>query len=76
MDSLVARQNIERYRQMLKITPDPARRRLIEKLLLEEEAKLEKYEEDHKRRRSRGLATSSIRNERGRQKKKPQEGWS
>jgi len=34
---------------MLKITTDPAKRRLIEKLLLEEETELMKYEEDHKK---------------------------
>ena len=43
------RQNIEHFRAMLKITTDPAQRRVIEKLLLDEEAKLKKYEEDHKR---------------------------
>jgi hypothetical protein len=46
MDGFVARQNIEHYREMLKITTNPAQRRLIENLLLEEEAKLKKYEED------------------------------
>ena len=46
MDGFVARQNIEHYGEMLKITTDPVERRLIEKLLLEEEAKLKKYEED------------------------------
>ena len=47
MDGFIARQNIEHYREMLKITTDPARRRLIEKLLLEQEAKLKKHEKDH-----------------------------
>ena len=47
MDGFVARQNIEHYREMLKITTDPAQRRLIENLLLEEETKLKKYEENH-----------------------------
>ncbi len=49
MDGFVARQNIEHYREMLKITADPARRRLIEKLLLEQEAKLKKYEQEYKK---------------------------
>jgi len=48
MEGFVTRQNIEHYREMLKITTDPAQRRLIEKLLLEEEAKLKKYD-DHKK---------------------------
>lgn len=47
MDGFIARQNIEHYREMLKITIDPVERRLLEKLLSEEEAKLKKYEEDH-----------------------------
>ena len=34
---------------MLKITTDPAKRCVIEKLLLEEEAKLRKLDEDRKR---------------------------
>jgi hypothetical protein len=34
---------------MLKITTDLAQRRVIEKLLLDEEAKLKKREEDHKK---------------------------
>ena len=34
---------------MLKITRDLAQCRVIERLLLDEEAKLKKYEEDHKR---------------------------
>ncbi len=57
MDGFVARQNIEHYGEMLKITTDPAERRLIEKLLLEEEAKLKKYEEDqsHERQQPRTL---------------------
>ena len=32
---------------MLKIVTDPTERRRIEKLLLDEEAKLKKYDEDH-----------------------------
>ena len=49
MELFVIRQNIEHFRAMLKITTDPARRRVIENLLLDEEAKLKKYEEDHKK---------------------------
>ncbi len=49
MDGFIARQNIEHYREMLKITTDPVRRRQIENLLLEQEDKLKKYEEDHKK---------------------------
>ena len=49
MERFVLRQNIEHYRAMLKNTTDPKRRQLIEKLLFEEEAKLKKYEEDHKK---------------------------
>jgi len=47
VEGFVIRQNIEHYREMLKITIDPAERRKIEELLLEEEANLKKYEEDH-----------------------------
>ena len=46
MERFVIRQNIEHYREMLKIVTDPVQRRLIEKLLLEEEAKLKKPEKD------------------------------
>jgi hypothetical protein len=49
VEGFVARQNIEHYRAMLKGTTDPEKRRMIEKLLLEEEAKLQKYEEEHKK---------------------------
>jgi hypothetical protein len=45
----VIRQNIEHYRAMLKITTDPAQRQQIEKLLIEEEAKLKKFEEHKKK---------------------------
>ncbi len=34
---------------MLKTITDPEKRRMIEKLLLEEEAKLKKYDEEHKK---------------------------
>ena len=40
MERFVSRQNIEHYRELLKITHDPTERRRIEKLLLEEEARL------------------------------------
>jgi hypothetical protein len=49
MERFVIRQNIEHYRDMLKITLDRTQRQRIEKLLLEEEAKLKKYDEDHKK---------------------------
>jgi hypothetical protein len=45
----VARQNIEHYRERLKIATDPAERRMIEQLLVDEEAKLKKYDEDSKK---------------------------
>jgi hypothetical protein len=37
MERFVKRKNIEHYRDMFKTTTDPARRRVIEKLLREEE---------------------------------------
>ena len=46
MERFVRRQNIEHYREMLKIVTDLVKRRMIEKLLLEEEAKLKEPEED------------------------------
>jgi hypothetical protein len=49
VEGYVARQNIEHYRAMLKNITDPEKRRMIEKLILEEEAKLKKYDEDHKK---------------------------
>ena len=49
MEGFVIRQNIEHYRAMLKVTTDPERREVMEKLLCEEEAKLKKYDEDHKK---------------------------
>jgi hypothetical protein len=49
MERFVIRQNIEHYRAMLRITADPMEARQLEKLLLEEEAKLKKYDDDHKR---------------------------
>ena len=42
-------QNIEHYRALLDITTDLERRGVIERLLLEEEAKLKKYDEDHQK---------------------------
>jgi hypothetical protein len=52
VERFVIRQNIEHYWELLKITRDPAERRRIEKFLLEEEAKLKKYDEDHKTKQS------------------------
>ena len=49
MERFVIRQNIEHYRAILKITTDPAERRRIENLLRDEEAKLQKYDEGHKK---------------------------
>ncbi len=48
MKRFVMRHNIEHYREMLKTVIDPVQRSIIEKLLVEEEAKLKKAEEDHK----------------------------
>jgi hypothetical protein len=39
----------ERYRALLKITTDLERRGVIKKLLIEEEAKLKKYDDEHKK---------------------------
>ncbi len=47
MERFVIRQNIEHYRALWEITTDLERRGVIERLLLEEEAKLKKYDEDH-----------------------------
>lgn len=49
MERFIRRQNIEHYREMLKIVTDPVKRRMIEKLVLEEEAKLKTAEEDRKK---------------------------
>jgi hypothetical protein len=49
VERFVIRQNIEHCRELLKITTDPERRRQLEKLLLEEEAKLKKYDGDHRK---------------------------
>ena len=49
MKRFVMRQNIEHFRALLDITTDPEKRETIKKLLLEEEAKLKKYDEDCKR---------------------------
>jgi len=48
LERFVIQQNIEHYRAMLKITTELERRGVIEKLLLEEGAKLRKYDDDHK----------------------------
>jgi hypothetical protein len=48
VEGYVARQNIDHYRAMLKSITDLEQRRIIENLLREEEAKLEKYNEDPK----------------------------
>ena len=46
MECFIKRKNIEHYREMFKTMTDPAQRRVIEKLLREEEVKLRKVEED------------------------------
>ena len=51
MERFVRRQNVEHFREMLKIATDPERRRVLEKMLLEEESKLNKLEEDPRRRK-------------------------
>lgn len=56
MERFVRRQNVEHYREMLKIITDPVQRRMIEKLLLEEEAKIKKAEKIAKR-NSRAFAS-------------------
>ena len=48
VEGYVVRQNVDHYRAMLKSTTDPEKRLIIEKLLLEEEVKLKKYNEEHK----------------------------
>jgi hypothetical protein len=50
MERSVIRRDIEHYREMLKIIPDPAEHWQIEKLLLVLEAKLKKYNESHEKR--------------------------
>ena len=49
MEGFVIRQNIEHYRAMLKVTTDLERHGVLEKLLCEEEAKLKKHDENHKK---------------------------
>ena len=49
MERFIIRQNIEHYQAMLKIATDLERRGVIERLLLEEETELKKYDEDHKK---------------------------
>ena len=44
MDRFVIRQNIERYAALLQREPDEGRRRMLERLLAEERAKLEQFE--------------------------------
>ena len=48
MESFVRRQNIEHFKELLKITKDPVERRLIEKLLRDEEALLKRAEAESK----------------------------
>jgi hypothetical protein len=48
MKRFVIRQNIEHYWALLDVTAAPSEQGSIEQLLREEEAKLKKYDEDHK----------------------------
>ena len=50
MDRTVARLNIERYRQMLATETDEARRKVLLRLLAEEEAKIGEAKPDGKER--------------------------
>jgi hypothetical protein len=59
MERFVIRQNVEHYRAVLKIATELAEFRRIEKLLLDEEAKLKKYDDDHKKKRP-ALSTSPF----------------
>ena len=59
MERFVIRQNVEHYRAVLKIATEPAEFRRIDKLLLDEEAKLKKYDDDHKKKRL-ALSTSPF----------------
>jgi len=47
LERSVIQQNIEHYREMLKISTDLERRGVFEKLLLDQEAKLKQYDKDH-----------------------------
>jgi hypothetical protein len=49
VERFVGRRNIEHYRAMIKNATDLERRGVFKKLLRDEEAKLKKYEEDHKK---------------------------
>jgi hypothetical protein len=60
-ERFVGRQNIEHFRAMLKTTTDPGQRKVLEKLLLEAEAKLKKDEEDRKRNNASRRALASFR---------------
>ena len=60
VERFVGRQNIEHFREMLKITTDPDQRQVLEKLLLEAQAKLKKDEEDHKKNLSIIIQTEPL----------------
>jgi len=49
MEHFVIQRKVEHYRAMIKNATDLERRGVFKKLLREEEAKLKKYEEDHKK---------------------------
>jgi hypothetical protein len=49
LNRFVIQQNVEHYRALREITTDLEQRGMIDKLLLEEEAKLKKYDDDRKK---------------------------
>jgi len=49
VERFVIQQNIEHYRALIEITTDLERRGVLEKLLHEEEVKLKKYDDEHKK---------------------------
>jgi len=49
LNRFVIQENIEHYRALREITTDLEQRGMIDKLLLEEEAKLKKYDDDRKK---------------------------
>jgi len=53
MDKTVARLNIEHYRKLLVIETDETRRKMLSRLLAEEEAKLAAFENPTKRKTER-----------------------
>ena len=60
VERFVGRQNIEHFQEMLKITTDPGQRQVLEKLLLEAQAKLKTDEEDQKKNLSIIIQTEPL----------------